>query len=344
MEFKKYNEIENSYREKFINEIIQQGKSGGEWIVTEKVHGTNFGIWYDGTEFKAAKRTGFLGDNAKFYNFQYVYKQNQPKIKKIWDWFKENWDYPEELETLTVYGEMFGGTYPHPDVKKMGSGIIQKGVFYTPDNLFYTFDIRVNNYAVNKEIFADAAVIGDMLYAIPLFTGTFQECLKYGNAFKSTIPKLLGLPEIESENICEGIVIEPVEPAFLGNGSRVILKSKNEKFTEKSKGKKEPKEEIKLSENGTRIWEIMESLITENRLNNVLSKEEGPITNKHFGMLLGKLNKDVLEEFNKDHEEEFDGLEGGEQKKIRSNLNRFSGNVIRKDFLNIIDRHSETAA
>lgn len=40
--FKKYNSIENSYRQKFLNYIVEQGKAAGEWTVSEKVHGANF--------------------------------------------------------------------------------------------------------------------------------------------------------------------------------------------------------------------------------------------------------------------------------------------------------------
>jgi len=37
--FTKYSEIENVYRTKEINTIIEQGKSNGLWVVNEKIHG-----------------------------------------------------------------------------------------------------------------------------------------------------------------------------------------------------------------------------------------------------------------------------------------------------------------
>jgi hypothetical protein len=39
MNFQKFSSIENVYRTKFLNQIIEQGKSSGEWVVTEKIHG-----------------------------------------------------------------------------------------------------------------------------------------------------------------------------------------------------------------------------------------------------------------------------------------------------------------
>lgn len=35
MDFKKYNSIENSYRQKTIDYIVSQGLSGGEWVCLE---------------------------------------------------------------------------------------------------------------------------------------------------------------------------------------------------------------------------------------------------------------------------------------------------------------------
>jgi hypothetical protein len=39
MEFKRYSSIENSYRTKYLQTLEEQGLTGGEWVVTEKVHG-----------------------------------------------------------------------------------------------------------------------------------------------------------------------------------------------------------------------------------------------------------------------------------------------------------------
>ena len=36
-EFKRYNDIENSTRDKFLEDIRMENLHGGEWIVTEKV-------------------------------------------------------------------------------------------------------------------------------------------------------------------------------------------------------------------------------------------------------------------------------------------------------------------
>lgn len=50
----------------------------------------------------------------------------------------------EGVKSISIFGELFGGAYPHPDVQRVGRlTVIQKGVFYTPKHEFYGFDIYV---------------------------------------------------------------------------------------------------------------------------------------------------------------------------------------------------------
>lgn len=48
-----------------------------------------------------------------------------------------------ELTIVKVYGELFGGCYPHKDVTPSKNKVkrIQKGVWYSPYVRFYAFDI-----------------------------------------------------------------------------------------------------------------------------------------------------------------------------------------------------------
>lgn len=60
MEFKKFSSLENTYRQNLIDKVQYEGKDGGAWIVTEKIHGANFSFWCDGIEVKTASRTQFV--------------------------------------------------------------------------------------------------------------------------------------------------------------------------------------------------------------------------------------------------------------------------------------------
>jgi len=100
-----------------------------------------------------------------------------------------------------------------------------------------------------------------------------DECLKYPNAFQSKISQWLGLPDIE-DNICEGVVIRPVEPQYLRNGTRVLIKNKNARFAEKKSVKKRNKlfsEHVPYSDALKSLLPEVEAYVTEARLSNVIS-------------------------------------------------------------------------
>ena len=65
----------------------------------------------------------------------------QEKVISLFNHLKQ--DCPD-MQSVSVFGELFGGSYPHPDVQRVGRlTMIQKGVYYAPDHEFYGFDIYV---------------------------------------------------------------------------------------------------------------------------------------------------------------------------------------------------------
>lgn len=329
MEFHKYSSIENSYRTKTI-EYIEVNCPGQEFVVVEKCHGSNFSISYDGKELICGKRTSFLNEDDKFFNFQRVRDRYEAKIKAMYYILSANSDF----EVLTVCGELYGGTYPHPDVEKIDIAQVQKGVFYNNDVDLLIFDIKLDSKFMGTEQLNKTCEENTLPYLKTLFTGTLTQCLAYSNEFQTTIPEQLGLPPIEN-NICEGVVIRPTETRYIGN-ERVILKNKNEKFTESHGGKsRTPKPPKEISENVRKVIISSVEYVNENRLRNVLSKL-GPVTTKDFGKILGSLSKDAVEDVLKDLPE-FSELEKKDRKIVTSIMNKEAGNLIRPNFLNIID-------
>ena len=126
MRFKKYFDIENSYRKKFIDIVVAEKLDEGEFVVQEKAHGANLSFWYDGKDLKSAKRSGFIKDN--FYDYKPVEAKNRERVKNLYAILKkEGCDFSE----LAVYGELIGGTYPHKDVEKdISATRIQKGICF----------------------------------------------------------------------------------------------------------------------------------------------------------------------------------------------------------------------
>jgi len=227
LKFVKYRSIENSYRIRMLEKIAEEGKDKQQYVVTEKVHGANFSFWCDGNEVKCGKRSAILKNDANFFNFQQVLGKHFMTIMKLW----QSFNFGFNAQILTIYGELHGGRYPHPDVEPVKHvGGIQKEVYYSPDIEFYAFDIMWDGKFLNVDDFEKIMTMSDMglTYAKRLYTGTLEQCLKYPNEFQTTIPREYGLPSIEG-NICEGVVIKPVIYTELIDGTRVILKNKNPK-------------------------------------------------------------------------------------------------------------------
>ena len=339
LEFKKYNSIENTYNKEFMDRIKLEGYDSLQYVVQEKVHGANCCFVTNGETMQFAKRTGWVEVGEMFYNYEELVERYREKTIQLFHRVKKDY---ADMATLSIFGEMFGGKYPHPDVSNDSKVMcIQKGVFYSPKHEFYAFDLCVQSGDSRKYLSVNEIneyfEIGGFLYAKTLLQGTLTECLSYPNAFESKIAEWLGLPVIE-ENICEGVVIRPIETVYFGNGSRLLLKNKNSKFEEKKSIRKrqpslfvEPTYSYELNV----LLVVVESYVTENRLNNVISKVGNIFVPKDFGRLIGLFSKDILEDFLKEHESEYALVEKSEQKILNRHINKLAIQLIKKVYMNM---------
>lgn len=294
MEFFPYPSSENHYQNKFINQILYEGKAGGVWHASEKVHGANASFYYDGKEAKFGKRSSFIDVGGNFFGFQAVVPRLEQAAKEYWDSLSEKPDY------IILFGELCGGSYSHPEVEKVAATKVQREIDYSPRVEFILFDIVEVRGDEKKFVNADVIdAFGDGtngVFAAPhVFTGTFDECLKIQNEFPTKVPALFGLPDIEG-NTCEGIVIKPVQAAFLNDGSRVIIKSKNARFSEMKKvpnPKTDPAEP--MSPENLELVRRISEYINQPRVANVCSKI-GEVSIKDFGTVLKALMNDVFME------------------------------------------------
>jgi Rnl2 family RNA ligase len=312
-----------------------QGFGDEVFIVQEKVHGANFSFFTDGKEIKIAKRTAFIEKDEKFYNAHQMLERYR---KNVIDLFEKVKIIHPDLETVVIYGELFGGGYKHKEVESVKDAIkVQKGVEYAPYNEFYGFDIKLNGTTyldtdLVNQIFEETG----FFYAKILFQGTLDEALKFPNVFDSKIPAWLGLPEIEN-NICEGTIVKTLKTKYFGNGSRVILKNKNEKWTEKSKMVRKDRpiqKEVRFTENAQNIWEEIQKYATANRLNNVMSKI-GEFEPKMIGKVIGLFSQDILGDFEKDFPKVFTTIEKEEQKRINKKLNSLVIDVVKEELMTL---------
>lgn len=350
LEFRKYSEIENSFNKEFMEKVrfslAEHNLNGQLFVVQEKVHGSNSSFLVSGREkpLEFGKRTAKVKPGEQFFNYEELLGRYQDRVYQVWDLLLEK--HPTLIQAQ-IYGEFFGGTYPHPDVPVVkGVSHVQKGVYYSPTHEFYGFDIRIwegdipdltaepGKYLPVEEV-NDMLEEAGILWAKTLFVGTLDECLKYPNAFDSKIPEWLGLPSMaEGTNTCEGVVIRPTIPLYLGNGSRLIIKNKNAKFTEKKQAKKANKTPGQPAASQSEALQALlpeaVAYVVEPRLDSVTSKM-GEIESwtKSFGEIMGNLTKDALADFLKEHQAEYDALDKNEQKIINRAINKASADLIK---------------
>lgn len=336
MIFKTYNSIENAYQARVIDQIRLQGFGDEVFVVQEKVHGANFSFFTDGKEIKIAKRTAFIEKDEKFYNAHHILEKYRTNVIDV---FQQVKTIHPELETVVIYGEVFGGGYKHKEVEPVKEAIkVQKGIQYAPYNEFYGFDIKLNGITyldtdVVNQIFEETG----FFYAKVLFQGSLEDALRFPNVFDSKIPAWLGLPELEN-NRCEGTIIKTLKTRYFGNGARVILKNKNDKWVERSKmvkkDRKETQKPADFSENAQNIWEEIQRYATANRLNNVVSKI-GEFEPKMTGKIIGLFAQDILEDFEKDFPDAFNSIEKDEQKRINKKLNTLVIDLIKEELMTL---------
>jgi len=330
MIFKKFSSIENSYREKEIEKIKKFEFDKKEWIVTEKIHGTNFSFISDGNDVKVAKRNSILNDNeiSKFFDADIMLEKYSKNVKELTKYLKKNYN----ISQVQIFGEHFGGIFNGKTEK--GYKRIQKEVHYIPFTDFIVFEILVTKN--DEQEFLDWDTTKELcnkfgFKVVPeLFRGTFQECLEFKNDYLTKIPEMYGLENFEG-NITEGNVIKPVKPLFFPSGERVILKNKNNKFKEKGKVKKLKNSNMNLSEEDKKWVKEISKYFEYIRIQNLLSKGDVKLEWKQFGKLSGLFFKDVLEDFIKDNSD-FEKLDKNIKKIIQKYAQIEAQNFIR-DFM-----------
>eukprot|EP01130_Rhizamoeba_saxonica_P005486 TRINITY_DN2191_c0_g1_i1.p1 TRINITY_DN2191_c0_g1~~TRINITY_DN2191_c0_g1_i1.p1 ORF type:complete len:304 (+),score=53.11 TRINITY_DN2191_c0_g1_i1:33-914(+) len=260
------------------------------WVVTEKIHGANFVFSTDGNTIRCGKRRSYLNENESFFGHESVLSEISPAILHAFQLLSQQYI---NLTVVYVYGELCGGSYPHPDVPAIDSlKAVQTGIYYCPNIRYVAFDIQVEyiqqdvpcnmfvDYSLAMDIFKDTG----LLYAQPLLIGTFQQCIDYDVNFQSKLPGVLGYPDIpDYHNQAEGVVIKSLEEITVETAkgyARAIVKKKHPSFSEDDRYSlaekwEDPKANTQWEDDTPALdlvkWELY-PLITENRLANVVSK------------------------------------------------------------------------
>lgn len=154
--FKSYCNIENAYNKSYIYKIFQH-EYNTKYVISEKIHGSNLGFYINLKTLQTyfASRNCILDeDNFMLNTVKIVFNKIKPDISKLIDNTKKVLKNEiDDYEYLCVFGELFGGLYPHENVEKDNHAVrIQKGVYYTPFNYFDAFDIALIRNKSDNEL------------------------------------------------------------------------------------------------------------------------------------------------------------------------------------------------
>ncbi len=248
-----------------------------KWVVTEKVHGANFSLVYEDRQLLFAKRKDYLSWDADFFGFQQVVNDIEDRVLGLF----EELSLELKADKYILYGELFGGKYPHPDVPADPDvEAIQTGIYYAPSVQFCAFDLAIETNGKKEYLDYDKAMKYwdqyGILYAKPLLIGKVNEVQNFNIRIHSSIPSQLGLPELE-QNLIEGVVVKPLHHHHLNLSLRPVVKLKNPEFDEEKKFHESEawsfkKKVISKSEELTFILEEISMYINGNRLQSAISK------------------------------------------------------------------------
>lgn len=209
-----------------------------EWIVTEKIHGANFCLVTDGIAVRAAKRKVFLDADDDFFGHEAVLAELADAVRRTFALARAR---DPRVVRIFVYGELFGGGYPHSEVAADPTvQPVQTGVWYAPGIRFCAFDLGLVRGGVDVRDYADHDDVTSLLAeagipsAAPLFRGSYADAIAFPLGFETTIPATLGLPALGPTNKAEGVVIKPARTIVLRDGRAVrpVVKRKIHEFAE----------------------------------------------------------------------------------------------------------------
>ncbi|MER7705128.1 RNA ligase family protein [Kitasatospora sp. NPDC097605] len=205
------------------------------WVAVEKVHGAHFAVVCDRAGVRPAKRRELLGDDTldDFFGVSRIWPALAVAAARFAAAVRASSD---PAAVVTVYGELAGGGYPHPEVPAAdGVQPVQTGVWYAPGLHWLPFDATVETAArrvwLADRALREAASAAGLVCAPVLGHGALTALQELPAACPTRVPALLGLPALPG-NLAEGYVLKPAGPWPPEAGPRPLLKVKQPAFAE----------------------------------------------------------------------------------------------------------------
>ena len=281
MEWHKWTEIENLETEKRkVSKSFQYANSIKNWVVTEKIDGTNFGLNITKEDFQFNSRNQLLGKMSLFYN---IYS-NIDMFKPLIEFAQKEIIGRDAIEQVTFQGEYFGQKVLNRIDYRIPYSYRLFGMYYVIDGTKQTCSFE------HLESVLKHCGLSDKLVPILETVTHFDKAIQYPNNKPSTFNEKIEM---------EGIVIMPYSIPYNYEGYDLIFKNKNQAFEEKShRGKKEPEE---IDDSILALKEKFKDYITESRMYSVISKIGKPVSEKDYGKYVNPFIEDAYKDFLKDN-------------------------------------------
>jgi Rnl2 family RNA ligase len=239
---------------------------GGPWVALEKLHGGQLVVATDDESIHFGKRKSWLAADEPFFGWQLLAGELTASVRAV--------ARQTAAKQVVVYGELIGGSYPHPDVAPVpGLTPVQTGIWYTPALAWIAFDVLVASHdddegelLSHSEIEALAKTAG-VRTPPRLMRGTRAELERVDVRFPTRVPAWFGLPPIP-DNWAEGVVLKP--DARCAGADRPVIKRKLPEFDDDRFGEAEAWNPGHLGEDELMIW--VDRMVQPARLSSARSK------------------------------------------------------------------------
>ncbi|MFP2929835.1 RNA ligase family protein [Pyxidicoccus sp. 3LG] len=210
-------------------EARERSGPGGTWVALEKLHGAQLVVGVRAGEVWFGKRKAWLAGDEPFFGWQLLRAELTASAVQVARAVGGERD-------VYLYGELFGGRYPHPDVPAVaGMAPVQTGIWYAPELRWAVFDVLVAGSEEDEGELLAHHEVEALAHAARLLTppvvrrGARSEMGAVPTRATTRVPALLGLPPLDG-NVAEGLVIKA--DARATPSERMAWKRKIEEFDE----------------------------------------------------------------------------------------------------------------
>lgn len=289
MEFHKWPKIENLETERLRNSrAFQKAWEIENWIVTEKIDGTNIAVNIDHDGYRLSSRNQFV--NSDFYGIGTAVHQIEPIVEIIQKTMGN------DVDQITLQGEFFGAKVMGRIKYRIPQSFRFFGGYAILDSGYKRWPFSMLEFALCKSGF------GFLLVPVVGRFHSFEEAIAVSEDRPSAF---------NPDDRAEGVVVQPVDVPIEPEG--LIFKKKREDFREcKLRKLHDPAPDERIAALNAEFRDYL----TVNRMVNLFTKIGPPQGKSDAGRFIGEFLNDAFGDFVKDRH--CIELSAGELKAVKS--------------------------